>query len=259
VLEGAGGGTCATVPTQNTRTISGLVTIGTVVATSSTRRQERVTALLAPDVRRVLAGGRPAAVVTKAQLPYGLRIAQIDFPRHIPPSAGPIAGSTPALLATGANGKALAYLDPEPATGAAAAVRWWEKPHPLPPGPCQLRARGLPALEPQWGHVAAAIRPYPAKIIGRTFFSCIDTEYYLHRWPLETAILLDAQHPGRAPAPIPGMKPVDGAAGVFDAAGGWQGEIAAIRQRGAWLVVAGGSGLRQRLEVLRHLTATVAF
>jgi hypothetical protein len=288
VLEGGGGGSCATVPTQNTRTLSGVVTIGTIVGTNVTRREERITALLAPDVRGVLADGRPAVVVTKAQLPYGLRIAQIDFARHVPPTAGhhgsattvgppgqttftrpsprpgvpqppPVPETvTPNLLATGANGKPLAYFNPEPAGRPSMNVRWWEKPQPPPPGPCQIHARGLPALEPEWGHVAATIRPYPAKIIGRAFFSCVDTEYYMNRWPLETAILLDAQHPGRSPASIPGMKPVSGAAGVFNAPGDWHGEITATRQRNAWLVVAGGSGFSQRIEVLRHLRANAS-
>lgn len=289
VQEGSGGGTCATVPTQNTRTLSGVVTIGAVVGTNITRREERITALLAPDVRGVLADGRSAAVVTQAQLPYGLRLAQIDFARHITPtvrhsvgsatSLGPPGqkafgqptprrsapeappvpeGAGPNLLATGANGKPLAYFNPEPGGGVSMNVRWWEKPQPLPPGPCEIRARGLPALEPEWGHVAATIRPYPAKIIGRAFFSCTDTEYYLHKWPLETAILLDAQHPGRPPASIPGMKPVKGTASMVNAPGDWHGEITATRHRNAWLVVAGGSGLHQRIEVLRHLSANVS-
>jgi len=263
--------------------------IGTVVATNITRREERITALLAPDVRGVLADGRPAAVVTKAQLPYGLRIAQIDFARPIPTTAGHRVGSatsigppgqrtfagrsprptepepppvpegaTPTLIATGANGKPLAYFNPEAAGRLGMKVSWWQKPQPLPPGPCQIRAHGLAALEPEWGHVAATIRPYPAKIIGRTFFSCIDSEYYLHEWPLDTAILLDAQHPGRPPAPIPGMKPVSGAPGVFNAPGDWHGEITATRHGDAWLVVAGGSGFSQRIEVLRHLSANVS-
>jgi len=44
---------------------------------------------------------------------------------------------------------------------------------------------------------------------------------------------------------------------MFSAPGDWHGEITAIRLRDAWLVVAGGSGLLQRIEVLRHLNATV--
>ena len=136
-------------------------------------------------------------------------------------------------------------------------VRWWKKPERPAAGPCRIRAHGLPALEGEWGHVASAIRPYPARIIGRAFFSCIDTEYYLHNWPLDTAILLDAQHPGRPPAPIPDMRAIPHEPGLYDSPGGWEGEITAVRRGNAWLVVAGGSGLHQREEVLRHLHTTV--
>jgi hypothetical protein len=114
-------------------------------------------------------------------------------------------------------------------------------------------------LKPKQGHVAIRIRPYPRKIIGRAFFSCISTDYSLHNWPLTAAILLDAQRPGRTPAPIPGMTPVAGAPGVFNAPGDWHGgDITAARRGNAWLVVARGSGLSQRIEVLRHLSATAS-
>jgi hypothetical protein len=289
VLEGGGGGSCATVPTQNARTLSGVVTIGVVVGTNVTRTEDRITALIAPDVRGVLADGRPTTVITRARLPYGLRIAEIEYARHIPRTLGNQVGSatsvgshgqktfvrppprpsapeppplregtTPTLLATGSNGKPLAYFDAEPGGRLSMNVRWWQKPQPLAAGPCQIHARGLRALEPEWGHVAATIRPWPAKIVGRTFFSCIDTEYYLHNWPLETSILLDAQHPGRQPAAIPGMKPLSGTAGLFNAPGDWHGELTASRLGNAWLVVSGGNGLSQRIQVLRHLSASVS-
>jgi hypothetical protein len=137
-------------------------------------------------------------------------------------------------------------------------VRWWEKPEKLPSGPCQLTASGLPGLAPQWGHVATAIQPYGQRIIGRAFFSCTDTEYYMRGWPLDTAILLDAQHPGRIPAPIPLMTPVRGMPGLFNASAGWHGQLTARRDGASWLVVAGGSGLAQRIEVLSHLRARIA-
>jgi hypothetical protein len=38
----------------------------------------------------------------------------------------------------------------------------------------------------------------------------------------------------------------------------WHGDITAVRHANAWLVVAGGSGLSQRIDVLRHLTASIA-
>ncbi|HMD56731.1 MAG TPA: hypothetical protein VKG82_04605 [Solirubrobacteraceae bacterium] len=260
ILEGGGygwcvmlsdGGSCATVPVQNARTLSGVRSIGSLAGTSSTRNEEQITALLAAPVEGVLANGRPASVLALARLPYGLRLAQIDLPR------APWAAPRPSLLATGAGGRPLAYIEPE--SGAIVSdVRWWERPEPLPSGPCQIRAHGLTALEPEWGHVAAAIRPYPAKIIGRAFASCIDIEYYLHNWPLETAILLDAQHPGAFPATIPGMRAIEGAGGLFAAPGDWHGEITAIRRGDAWVVVAGGSGVSQRMEVLAHLRTSVA-
>jgi hypothetical protein len=278
----ADGGSCATVPTKNVRTLSGVRSIGTLADTNVTPREERVTALLAAGVEGVLANGRPARVVTLARLPYGLRLTQIELPRPTPPapkgrthgarSIGPPPRpgfrTPPAppppteagrvLLATGIGGKPLAYVESETGGGLAGGIHWWERPHPLAPGPCQIRAHGLPALQPQWGHVASSIRPYRAQIIGRAFFSCIDTEYYLHNWPIETAILLDAEHPGRAPAAIPGMRAIRGTPGLFDAPGDWHGEITALRHGNAWLVVAGGSGLYQRLQVIRHLSASVS-
>jgi hypothetical protein len=102
------------------------------------------------------------------------------------------------------------------------------------------------------------VLPYGAPIAGRAFFSCIDTEYFLHHWPLDAAILLDAQHPGRAPAGIPEMTAVGGAPGYFNVPSRWNGAITARRVGAAWMVVAGGSGTAQRVDVLRHLTASVS-
>jgi hypothetical protein len=93
-------------------------------------------------------------------------------------------------------------------------------------------------------------------IIGRVFLSCADTEYYLHNWPLDAGVLLDAGHPGTPPAPLPDMKAVHGHAGVFTAPGEG-GALTARRVGNAWLVVDGGSGQGQRLAVLADLRAIV--
>ncbi|HWX96179.1 MAG TPA: hypothetical protein VNZ01_04935 [Solirubrobacteraceae bacterium] len=259
-----GGGTCASLPTVTAGPGHHSVAIGAITGLNIFKAEERIGALLTSSVAGVLANGHPTRLLIQAQLPYGLRLAQIAFPRPLAPpmpvaraastipAPAPPTASTPTLLATSADRRPLGYLGLE-ARGFNQRIRWWEKPWPPPAGPCSLRARGLPSLEPQWGHVAEAIRPYPVKIIGRAFLSCVDTEYYLHGWPLETAILLDAQHPGSTPAPIPGMKSVRAAAGLFAAPGDWHGEITAARRGNAWLVVAGGSGLAQRIAVLRHL------
>jgi hypothetical protein len=136
-------------------------------------------------------------------------------------------------------------------------IRWWQRPTSLPRGPCQLRAQRLSGLAPEWGHVAAAIRPYPGRIIGRAFFSCIDTEYCLQGWPLDAAILLDAAQPGTPPATIPGLRAMAAAPGYVNGPGDFHGDMTATRLGNAWLVVAGGSGVAQRLAVLHHLHATI--
>jgi hypothetical protein len=123
--------------------------------------------------------------------------------------------------------------------------------HPLP-GVCELSQHGLPALTPEWGHTISTISP-AADSVGELFLSCVDTEYYLHGWPLEVGVLLDARRPGRTLGAIPGAHSFAGSANVvgFDA-----GQLSARRVGDAWLVVEGGSGAAQRLQVLRALSIT---
>jgi hypothetical protein len=262
-------GTCGGPTTQNARSITGLGGIEI-----DQRGDVRATALLAADVHGVLANGRAAKLIhVPAHIPYHLHLVQIELPntgtspatgsRSGAATSGPVTAPAPppsvppmpTLTAIGAGGKPVGKVTEPVATRV--AIRWWEKPEALPSGPCQIRAHGLRGLTPQWGHVAVAVRPYPARIVGRAFFSCIDTEYYFHNWPLETAVLLDAEHPGRTPDPLPNIKAVAGASGFYNTPGGWNGEITATRRGDAWLAVEGGSSVTQRVEVLRHLAATV--
>lgn len=124
--------------------------------------------------------------------------------------------------------------------------------HP-PSGACELVQRGLPGLVPEWGHVISRIRPV-TNSEGEVFLSCIDTEYYLHGWPLDAGVLVDAAQPGQVLGPIPGARPVVGHPGVVDlAAGQFPGSLTANQVGQAWLVVQGGASLRQRLRVLQAL------
>jgi hypothetical protein len=121
--------------------------------------------------------------------------------------------------------------------------------HPLS-GVCELGEHGLPALTPEWGHAIRTISP-ATDSVGELFLSCVDTEYYLHGWPLQAGVLLDARQPGRVLGTIPGAHPVPGRPDIvnFDA-----GQLSARRQGQAWLVVEGGSSPAQRLRVLRALS-----
>lgn len=256
-----GGGTCPTVPQQ--------VAVAGVIGDEPGAREETLTVLLAQDVASVQVPGRQARLVTlPGRLPYGLRVAELLVSRRVPASSrrlpqsgrpSPPTPSTPqTLVAVDAHGRILARETTLDQTGLPTnMVRWWKRPRSLPSGPCQMRAHGLARLAGQWGHVAVAIRPFPGQIAGRAYFSCIDIEYYLHGWPLDAAILLDAARPGALPAPIPGVTPVRGAPGVFNGRGHWNGDLTARRSGNAWLVVAGGSGLAQRVQVLKHLRVTV--
>ena len=155
-----------------------------------------------------------------------------------------------------------------------AVTRWWPLPGlPTPyhgpgyhaptrpvPGVCALAQHGLPALHAQFGHTITWISPTP-DALGEVFVSCVDTEYYLHGWPVQAGVLLDGHRPGRVLGPIPGARPVPGQPGMVDLATGHFPSslfsrnfgVTAKRVGNAWLVVQGGSGLAQRVQVLNAL------
>jgi hypothetical protein len=114
-----------------------------------------------------------------------------------------------------------------------------------------------PALDGGQYGWCVAVEEHPALI---AYGACAMTPVAstpLAIWPLDAAVLLDAAHPGTSPAAIPGLEPVPGRRGYFNGPGDFKGELTATRVGDSWLVLAGGSGLAQRLEILRHLTATV--
>ena len=243
-----GGGSCCTVPERGhalSFLTTGVTASGRVTATF----------LAGPELAAIVLHGHRLRS-RKIRLPYGLQVLQVSFQLpHRPASREPAAPpSLPAVRGVDRRGRVLNEALRPYAPGI--AERWWKHPSPPAPGPCRLRAQGVPGLTPEWGHTASAILPFGAAITGRAFFSCIDVEYYLHKWPLDAAILLDAQRPGRSPAALPYMTPLAGEPGFFNAPGDFHGPLTAERRGRSWLVVGGGSGA-QRLQLLRHLTATV--
>jgi hypothetical protein len=241
------GGGCSTTPIASTPLAF------STSESSAKARKETIVVLTGPQVAAILVGGnRRVSTLALRALPYGLRVARIVLPLTVRRSAaGRLtvrAPAHPTLVALDAQGRTL----PSPL-----GFKRGAPVHLSAHGPCALRAAGLPDLTPEWSHIASAITPFAGVIVGHAFFSCIDTEYYLHNWPLDAAILLDASHPGTAPAPIPGLTAVTGEPGYFNGPGDFKGELTAVRRGDGWLVVAGGKSLEQRLDVLRHLTASV--
>jgi hypothetical protein len=98
-------GFCCALPVEN----GGGVSVGAVVAWSTGRREETITALLDARAKGFTARGQRGRIVTLGMLPYGLRLAQIIFPRQTKPVFGE--GTGPDVLALGAGGKALGYMD----------------------------------------------------------------------------------------------------------------------------------------------------
>ena len=250
VEEGTGGisgGGCGALP------VSSRPIVTTLSSGSVRTRTESVVVLTTPAVASVLVNGTrrvPTRVVPG--LLFGLRAAHVVLPVHVVRSPSGRLGFTappePRLLALSASGRPLPTPPVIPNRLPGATVS----------GPCRLTADGIPGLAAQWSHVASSIVPAPAGLVGPAFFSCVDVEYYLRKWPLDAAVLLDAAHPGSPPAAIPGLRPVTGYPGFFNGPGDFKGELTAIRRGEAWLVVAGGSGFAQRLRVLSHLSATVS-
>ena len=217
-----------------------------------------------PNVASILTEGRTRVpTVPLPGLPYGYRAARILTPvestlNPVAPDGDPRPGSKipRSLVPLEAEGRPIGS-EPQRETPPQAIVRPWGYPGRTPGGSCGLRASPMPGLTAQGGRVATAIRPYAAaaggqQTVGHAFLPCVSVEYHLQDTPLRALILLDAAHPSARAAMLPDFNPVSGAPGFFD-----QGDLTARREGNAWLIVARGSGVAQRVELLRHLTALV--
>lgn len=218
--------------------------------------------LTTSNVASMLADGKTRIpTVALPGLPYGLRAVHIVTPitpeeERIPRGLGGESHGPSSLTPLDAQGQPIHYkannLDPSQGT-----IHSWEYPASTPVGACGLRANGISGLTAQSGKALSAVRSYPAgrvggQIAGHAFLPCVSVLYHLEGEPLQAAILLDAAHPGTRAASLPDFKPVHGAPGVVD-----EGGLTARREGGAWLIVGQGSGVAQRVELLRHLRGIV--
>jgi hypothetical protein len=133
--------------------------------------------------------------------------------------------------------------------------RAWSRPASPPPGVCEIDATHINGLVAPAGFVLTDVQPHTG-LIGQPLVSCASNSYSFDGWPLVASVLLNAAHPGSTPAPLPGMEPLAGRSGFFQAPVA-EGEAVVRRIPGAWLAVARGKDNAQRLLVLEHLHATV--
>jgi hypothetical protein len=246
-----GGSACGGVPTpsQPLLQVQGSYSAGAPYETVVVVSDPQVAAILANGTLRV-------PTVPLPGLPYGLRGARIRIPvaaprRVLPGGRLPLHPQGPTVVALDAQGRPL--VQRWGSTPRQAGVRSWQYPSRPSRGVCQLRVGGLPGISARGGEVATgAIGPFPGALVGHAFLPCIATVYYLQHVPLRAVLVLDAAHPGARAAALPNFKPVRAAQGFFA-----QGGLTAKRSGSAWLIVGQGSGLAQRMTLLRHLTSTV--
>jgi hypothetical protein len=216
-----------------------------------------VYALTTSEVAAVsVAGGMPIATRTNSTLPDGLRAAAVEvLGRNGPPSIGL---HCPRMTPLDAHGKPIGRKGRPgmPQAFRLPGTRQWEAPARPPRGACELTATRLPPETVVYqGDVATQIRPYRG-LLGKALLSCVDTVYVNEeQHHLTAAVLLNASHPGVTPPPLPGMKPLAGHPGIFDA----PPDRYARRIRGAWLVVEESDdiGLTVPVKLLEDLRATV--
>lgn len=222
-----------------------------------------------PEVASILVNGvRKVSPVAMPGLPYGLRAARIETSKTEPlPPAVKEAVRRKGIVLVAYNAQGQKLPEGRNTYQRQARVLVWGHPSPFirfdrgispvlphpPSSPCQLVANGLPRLIARAGQVAIDIRPFPDKLIGEAFLPCVETEYQLGKEPIRALVMLNAADPSGRAGEMPNFHRVPGAAGFFTEGG----TLTARRSGNVWLVVGQGSSPYQRIEVLRHLSATV--
>jgi hypothetical protein len=158
-----------------------------------------------------------------------------------------------------------------------APTKFWAAPAaPVANGRCAARST-LPGVAAQWGQVTTTIAA-DSDVIGPAFLSCMYAEYRWRGSIFQVGVLVNAQSPGRAPAPLWNATPLAGQS-VVEVKPVEYTERVAVKRAGrsvryvnerhalapgsvarrvgnAWLVVRGGANLSQRTQFLDGLQVT---
>jgi hypothetical protein len=94
-------------------------------------------------------------------------------------------------------------------------IGYWQAPHTAPArGRCAL-ASSLAGVTSEWGEVATRIAP-DGGVTTPAWLSCLNEWVHANGTTFETAVLLNAQAPGAAPAPLWGAVPLPGHPGIVE-------------------------------------------
>jgi hypothetical protein len=213
-------------------------------------------AITTSQVAAVSVAGRRVPTRSESVLPRGLRVVTVEV-RGTPGRSRSDSRSAAGLLRFrpfNASGEAMTerLTRPEPFNLPVEAV-----PDPEHPGngACEIEiAAPLTGLVAEKASVVTEVKPYKSAI-SSTLAACANTQYRLDGQRVVAAVMINASAPGDTPAYLPGMRPIEGRAGVF-LTPGIEGQMVGRRIPGAWLFVSGGVGLSQRLNLLEHIRAT---
>jgi hypothetical protein len=235
------------------------VSTGPIIGEGCEQNESRIDlfVLTTSEVKAVSAGGGPQVPTkTNPTLPNGMRAAALEVVRNKGLPSGcrevtPLNASGVPIRGRGKRRIRLAFTLPD--------TRHWTEPRLPPPGACRLTvSKAMHAMVAYSGEVATKVKPYHG-LVGHALLSCLDTIYiYQEEHHLPSAVLLNAEHPGATPPPLPGMSPLVGHRGIFEAPGS-EGTVVARRIPGAWLVVQeeDGIGLSVPVKLLERLRATI--
>lgn len=230
--------------------------------------------LLTANVAAVRVSGSPRLLlpVTNRALPRGWKVAVTTGPLVLPPTItfhGQHAAVTnpsqsqqlPTLTPLDASLKPLP-INTGPHT-ISLAVRVVSPLDP-PANPCSIRVLPLPGLTAVRETVLRDTPPTRIQTGERGYLSCASVELTYDHQPVIAALLLDAEHPGRRPTPLPDTHPLAGSPGTFVGPGAEEvgfmrfgfdetAVLTARRHGDAWLVLQGPKSRQQREAILRVL------
>jgi hypothetical protein len=192
--------------------------------------------------------GAPVATRSEAALPDGLRAAVVELRG----ANGARPTAFPRFTALSDAGRQISQTQPLMGLPFRLPVRVWRPPARAPRGPCEIGVRPGSGATVREGVIVPHVTGH-AGLAGRPLLSCLGIAYNFGGDLVVASVLVDASQPGATPSAIPGMTPVRGRAGVFQAPSA-QGEMVAQRILSGWLVVTRGTGPAQRLAFLSELT-----
>jgi hypothetical protein len=130
--------------------------------------------------------------------------------------------------------------------------------HAPPAGACEINTSGLTGVDLFFGSVVQHVHGFP-QLTGKTYLACAETQFGYHGG-VDAAILLDAQHPGAPPEPLPNATPVPGNTAIVNepAADIGTGQALTARRLGnAWLVIETGGTITHRVRMLDRLHSCI--